>query len=133
VKPLDSFPACLWNPKVHHRIHKNLSLSSARPSPHHSHPISPRSIARPIQTPYIPDSTSHIHMLSLRFFTQRIRPSLPCLFRNKFLLYGEGLLELRTTPKLEDHPLSFVRGCLFAATLHPQPENAPCRGDRDPT
>jgi hypothetical protein len=46
------------------------------------------------------------------------------------------------TPKLEDHPLSFVRGCLFnifAATLHswrlflhPKPEDAPCCGDKDP-
>jgi hypothetical protein len=43
---------------------------------------------------------------------------------------------------LEDHPLSFVHGCLFnifAAALHrwrpflhPQPEDAPCCGDRDP-
>jgi hypothetical protein len=46
----------------------------------------------------------------------------------------------RPTPKLEGHPLSAVRDCLFntfAATLHisgrhllyPQPEDAPCRGD----
>jgi hypothetical protein len=27
--------------------------------------------------------------------------------------YGKGLLTLRPTPKLEDYPLSFVRGCLF--------------------
>jgi hypothetical protein len=36
------------------------------------------------------------------------------------------------TPKLEDHPLSAVRDCLFnifAAALHPQPEDAPYRGD----
>jgi hypothetical protein len=36
------------------------------------------------------------------------------------ILYGEGLLASRTTPKLEDHPLSAVRDCLFnifAATL----------------
>jgi len=43
---------------------------------------------------------------------------------------------------MEDHPLSAVRDCLFnifAVTLHiwrpffhPQPEDAPCRGDRDP-
>ena len=42
----------------------------------------------------------------------------------------------------EDHPLSAFRYCLFnifAATLHiwrpflhPLPEDAPCRGDRDP-
>jgi hypothetical protein len=56
------------------------------------------------------------------------------------ILYGEELLALRPTPKLEDNPLSAVRDCLFnvfAATLHirrpflhPQPEGAPCRGDR---
>jgi hypothetical protein len=52
------------------------------------------------------------------------------------------LLARRPTPKLEDHPLSAVRNCLFdvfTATLHKwrpflrsQPEDAPCRGDRDP-
>ena len=42
-------------------------------------------------------------------------------FRNKDNFYGEGLLAPRPTPKLEDHPLSAVRDCLFnifAATLH---------------
>ena len=56
--------------------------------------------------------------------------------------YCEKLLPLRTTPRLEDHPSSPVRDCLFnifAAILHmwrpflhPQPEDASCRGDRDP-
>ena len=35
--------------------------------------------------------------------------------------YGEELLTPRPTPKLEDHPLSFVRDCffnIFAATFH---------------
>jgi len=35
--------------------------------------------------------------------------------------YGEVLLAPRPTPKLEDHPSSAVRGCLFnlfAATIH---------------
>jgi hypothetical protein len=64
------------------------------------------------------------------------------MFRNMVIFYGEKLLAPRPTPKLEDHPLSAVRDCLFnvfAATLHirrqflhPQPEDAPCRGDRDP-
>jgi hypothetical protein len=64
------------------------------------------------------------------------------LFRNITIFYGEELLAPRPTPKLEDHPLSAVRDCLFsvfAATLHtwrpflhPQPEDAPCHGDRDP-
>jgi hypothetical protein len=68
---------------------------------------------------------------------QRISPRpRPCeVFRNMVIIYGEELLASRPTPKLEDHSLSAVRDCLFnvfAATLHPQPENAPCRGDRDP-
>jgi hypothetical protein len=64
------------------------------------------------------------------------------MFRNIILFYGEELLAPRQTPKLEDHPLSAVRDCLFnvfTATLHNwrpflhlQPENAPCRGDRGP-
>jgi hypothetical protein len=63
------------------------------------------------------------------------------VFRNMVIFYGEELLAPRPTPKLDDHPLSAVRDCLFnvfAATLHirrpflhPQPEDAPCRGDRD--
>jgi hypothetical protein len=39
----------------------------------------------------------------------------------KIRFHGEELLAPRPTPKLEDHPLSAVRDCLFnifAATLH---------------
>ena len=42
------------------------------------------------------------------------------MFRNKATFYDE-LLAPRPTPKLEDHPLSAVRYCLFnifAAALH---------------
>jgi hypothetical protein len=63
------------------------------------------------------------------------------MFRNIVSFWGEELLAPRATPKLVDHPLSAVRDYLFnifAATLqywkpflHPQPENEPCRGDRD--
>jgi hypothetical protein len=62
--------------------------------------------------------------------------------RNIFIFYGEGLLAPHQTLKLEDHPLSSVRGCLFnifAAThhssrpfLHLQPEDTPCCDDRNP-
>jgi hypothetical protein len=64
------------------------------------------------------------------------------MFRNVDMFYGKELLAPRPTPKLEDHPFSAVCDCLFnvfTATLHirrpfvhPQPEDAPCRGDRDP-
>jgi hypothetical protein len=69
-------------------------------------------------------------------------PKLLEVFRNMINFYGEELLAARPTPKLEDYPLSAVRYCLFnilAAILHfckpflhSQPEDAPCRGDRDP-
>ena len=38
-----------------------------------------------------------------------------------FFFHGQGLIAPRPTPKLEDHPSSAVRGCLFnlfTATLH---------------
>jgi hypothetical protein len=43
------------------------------------------------------------------------------VFRNKLIFCGKELLAPRPTPKLEDHPLTAVRDCLFnifAATLH---------------
>jgi hypothetical protein len=45
----------------------------------------------------------------------------PCECYLIFFFDGEALLALRPNPKLEDHPLSAVRDCLFnifAATLH---------------
>jgi hypothetical protein len=78
--------------------------------------------------------------LSLRSFIQRIRPSprLLVIFRNKLIFYGEELLDPRPTSKWRTTPcrlsataysiyshLPFIPGgCL----LHPQPEDAPCRG-----
>jgi hypothetical protein len=90
----------------------------------------------------LPQSESHVHILSLGSFIQRIR-QVQGTFCNKFIFYSDGLLVPCPTPKLEDHPLSFVRGCLFnisAATFHgwrsflrPQPEDAPCNSDNEPT
>jgi hypothetical protein len=58
-------------------------------------------------------------------------------FRNKLTFYGEELLAPRPTHKREDHPLSAIHDCLFSISgdrlLHPQPEDAPCRGDKGPT
>ena len=69
-------------------------------------------------------------------------PRLCLVVRNIVSFYGEELLAPRPIPKLEGHPFSAVRDCLlsvFTATLHirrpflhPQPEEAPCCGDRDP-
>jgi hypothetical protein len=94
----------------------------------------------PIQAPYVPSSKSHVPFPLLKSY-QRISPGqrLCIVFRNMVIFYGEELLALRQTPKLEDHPLLAVRDCIFAATLHirrpflhPQPEDTPCHGDRDP-
>jgi len=64
------------------------------------------------------------------------------MFCNVISFYGEELLATCPTPKMEDHPLSAVRDCLFkvfAATLHIwrpflqlQPEDVPYCCDRDP-
>ena len=61
--------------------------------------------------------------LSLPRSYQSINPGSRQMFmiRDKVSFYGEELLASRPTPKLEDHPLSAVRDCLFnifAATLH---------------
>jgi hypothetical protein len=61
-------------------------------------------------------SARHLSLLTVpgpRFFLQMIR--------NRIRFYGEALLPPRPTSKLEDHPLSAVRDCLFnvfAITLH---------------
>jgi hypothetical protein len=55
---------------------------------------------------------------------QRIRPcprGFLWIFLTILFFYGEDLLAPRPTPKLENHPLSAVRDCLFnifAASLH---------------
>jgi hypothetical protein len=61
------------------------------------------------------------------------------MFHNKARYFSEELSTPCPNPKLEDCLLSAVRGCLFSifavtleAVLHPQAEDSPCRGDRDP-
>jgi hypothetical protein len=86
----------------------------------------------PIHTSAVRSSESQVHFLALRSIIQRNSPCPRLLmnFRKKFIFYGEVLLTPRPTPKLEDHPLSAVRDCLFniiAATLHiwrPSPPSA---------
>jgi hypothetical protein len=68
--------------------------------------------------------TSHILISSL---IQRIRQSLrPSIyFYNNLIFYSERLLAPRPTPKLKDHSMTSVRGCLFPSTIR-KTQDAPC-------
>jgi hypothetical protein len=75
-----------------------------------------------ILAPYVPSAESHVPfpLLGLK---QWVSPSpRPCeTFRGMAIFYGEELLASHPNPKMEDHPLSALRDCLFntfAATLH---------------
>jgi hypothetical protein len=130
----------LWNPKVHHRFHKSPPLDPILSQLNQIRPIDP--YLPKVQL--IPSTKSHVLFPLLRS-CQEISPGPRRfeVFRNKVVFYGEGLLAPRPTTKLEDHPLSAVRDCLFnifAATLriwrpplNPLPEDAPCRGDKGTT
>jgi hypothetical protein len=87
---------------------------------------------------HVPNLMFLVRCLSCTKESVQVRGFVICFVTRQF----EELLALRPTPNLEDHPLSAVRDCLFnvfATTLHirrpfvhPQPEDTPCRGDRDP-
>jgi len=62
-------------------------------------------------------------------------------FCNILHFYSEGLLTPCPMPKLENCPLLFATACSVylqlpsiseGLLLHPQPEDVPCHGDRDP-
>jgi hypothetical protein len=139
------YPAFLRNPKAHYRVHKSrhriLTWASwIQFAP--SIPLSLRSIFYPAETPNVPSTKSHV-LFPLPRSCQRISPG-PMRFEtfrnNKKLRWG--VVAPRPTPKLEDHPLSAVSGCLFnifaanpltrRTSLSPQPEDAPCHGDKGP-
>jgi hypothetical protein len=58
----------------------------------------------------------------LHVLYQRISPSSrPCeMLHNIVTFYGEELLALRQTPKLEDHPLSAIPNYLFSIVIDQQ-------------
>ena len=88
---------------------KTLHTPSPHPYAPHAQSISFFSILSPAQ--YWVSSTNHC--------LQSKHPACECFLAKIF--YREGLLAPRPTPKLDDHPSSAVRDCLFnlfAATLH---------------
>ena len=73
--------------------------------------------------PFLIGNISDKYLPTLLTSHERISPGLRNMypFLNKASLYGEELLTNHLTPKLQDHPLSAVRDCLFntfAGTLH---------------
>ena len=82
-----------------------------------------------------------IRRSKLHYTASVIITSIGEMFSKNDTFYGEETLPPRPTPNLEDHHLSAVRDCLFnifAATLrvrrqflHPPPEDAPCRCDKE--
>jgi hypothetical protein len=86
----------------------------------------------------------YIHFLSLRSLSKvsvQVRGFLNT-FVTRLFFYGEELLAPHPTPKLDDHPLSTANAYSIYSQLpsiprgrllHPQPQDAPCRGDKGPT
>jgi hypothetical protein len=74
-----------------------------------------------ISSPYILCTKSHVPFPLLKSYqTSSLGPRHMYPLRNMAIFHGEEFLALRPTPKLEDHPFSDVRVCLFntfAATL----------------
>ena len=83
-----------------------------------------------VHAPNISSTKPHVPFLLLRLY-QNISPGprlRQYIFRNIIRFNREELLAPRSTPKLEDHPLSAARDCLFnifAATLHTGPFSHP--------
>jgi hypothetical protein len=62
----------------------------------------------------VPNLMSLFHCLSCTKESVLVRDLVKC---NMVIFYGEKLLAPPQTPKLEDHPLSAVRDCLFNAIV----------------
>ena len=99
-------PCILWKPKVHHRTHKRTP------------PVRWRAcLLRDASSRNTPTRRSEWGSnLPPDCFVSRGSISHMC-FVTKVFFYREELLGPRPTPKLEDHPVSAVRDCLFVANF----------------
>ena len=128
-QPVKKFPAFYGTRKfiTAFTIGRHLSLSwasSIQSVP--PHPTSRRSNliywTCPVQAHNIPRTKSHVPFSFLRPYWS-ISPGQRqvFIFRNKASFYGEKMSAPRPNPKLEGHPFSAVRDCLFnifASNLH---------------
>jgi hypothetical protein len=97
-----------------------------------------------IQSSHIPRVKSYIPFLLLRLYQKFIpSPWQLWMFCNVAISYGEGLLACCSTPKLKDYPpvgcpwllIQYIRSypSYWMLFLHPQTEDMPCHGDRNPS
>ena len=122
-------PRTLWNPKVHHRIHKcpPLSLFLLRDTSSKNIPPPRRSECGSSLPPDCFVSRGSIS---------------PCECLTGFFFSRGGVVSTSPNPLAGGPPLvgcprlliQYIRGYppYRRPFLHPQPEDAPCRGDRDP-